>query len=315
MCHSAFPKLNDTGASFEHNGFRMDDEKGTYLWEKPLALAGRINAGYTSNKVDWTPAMGPMQDEKSSAFRLNDWQLFMAGTLAPGVSYFGQIVGRVDGLDPDAGNATTPADTMTSEIETETFWIQFNDVLADSALNVRIGKDHVDNHFLSTPLRLTRAGYLIQTQPMLGASLHPSAVSAEINGMAPFAEYSIGVRNYGPGYDSKDDNEQRLGAYYAILNRHFIDENTASFMINHDRKGDANTGTDDKVLGYGLSFDLHLQDLNIVTGLFNYTEGKNIRAGDAMKATSGTVELIYPLQQSIVGTARYDFNRWNIVSG
>ncbi|MEE9190414.1 MAG: hypothetical protein V3U16_06550, partial [Candidatus Neomarinimicrobiota bacterium] len=327
-CHIGFPKLDHFGMEFDRLGFRMPGEKGKFLWEQPIPLAGRINLDYEYSSIEFNPQMPMMGmvDEKRSGLGLFDVQLLTGGTLAPMVSFFGQFVYKVNGLGPDATDAIdatdpsaiTMANTLESETRIEAFFVQLDDLLPDAMMNLRIGKDHVDNHFLCVPLRLTRASRLIQFQTMLGASLHPMALGAELNGTIPFGrgmdyklDYNLGVRNYGPAYDSKEDNEQRFGAFYAFVNQH-IKKQIVSFMVTSDRRGDANEGTDDNTLGYGVSLDLHLGDLNIIPGYFWYHEGAKIRSGDKLDVTSGTVEMIYPILPTLLGTLRYDFNNWDI---
>lgn len=58
-------------------------------------------------------------------------------------SILGVVRGRVPGLEEDTASAD---DTVTTDIETEAFVVQINDLLPDSLLNVRIGKDHIDNY-------------------------------------------------------------------------------------------------------------------------------------------------------------------------
>lgn len=316
LCHTGFPQLNAFGMDFKQRGYRMPGQDGKLLWEQPIPLSGKVDFSYQYGNDNWDPedtGMG-LVDRKTSALGLDGWQLFAGGTVAPKVSFFGVLEGEVPGLEPDAGldPGTGMADTATTEVETETFLVQFNDLLPDRILNLRIGKDHVDNYFLSTPRRLTRADYLIQIQPMLGPSLMPASVGAEVNGFVPVGlRYAVGVRNYGSTYDSKDDNEQRLGAYYAWANQS-VRGQTVSLMVSGDRAGDANTDTDDSTLAYGASLDLRVGAVTIIPGYFWYQEGAKIRAGSELDATSGTIEVIYPIRSGLLGTVRYDFNNWDL---
>lgn len=318
MCHVGFPKLNQFGMEFKQRGYRMPKQEGKFLWEQPIPLAGRLNFSYRYLKNETEMNMGMMGTTtiktKSSALGLDNWQLLTGGTLAPGISFFGMIVGEVGGLAPEAGMSPGMADTLETRIETEAFVVQINDLLPDSLLNARIGKDHIDNYFLSMPRRLTQANYLIQIQNMLGASLHPMSVGVELNGFHPVGlRYAAGTRNYSPGFDSKDDNEQRLGAYYGWANYSLFGQ-TASLMVSSDRRGDENTGMDDNTLAYGASLDLRLGPLNIIPGYFWYNEGADIRGGNELDVNSGTVELIYPILPTLLAVGRYDFNTWDLMN-
>ena len=320
MCHTGYPKLNKFGMSFKQNGYRMPGQRGKFLWEQPIPLGGRLNFSYQSRKDEMDMGMMGVRKTEDSALRFDEWQLLMGGTLAPNVSFFGMIVGEVEGLEPDAGMSPGMADTLETRLETEAFIVQINDLAPDGLLNLRIGKDHVDNYFLSMPRRLTQARYLIQIQQMLGASLHPMSVGAELNGFHSMGlRYAAGVRNYGPGFDSKgdpadpmkDSDEQRLGAYYAWANQDVMGQ-TVSLLVSRDRVGDANLGMGDSTLAYGVSLDLHLGPLNVIPAYFLYNEGGKIRGGNELDVTSGTVEVIYPVMPRLLGTVRYDFNDWDM---
>lgn len=232
-----------------------------------------------------------LSDVKRSRFGLDDWQLLAGGTLAPRISFLGILRGSVPGLD---GETTGAGDRDTTDLETERFVVQINDLLPDSLLNVRIGKDHIDNYFLSSARRLTRADYLLQIQPALGASLRSWSVGTELNGFHPIGlRYAAGVRNFNPEYNSKNHGEQRIGAAYAWVSQ-TIRHQAISLIVNSDRVGDANIGTDDLTLGYGVSLNLYVLDaFNIVPGVFWYREGGDPHGGRDLEAFSGTLELIF----------------------
>lgn len=324
LCHVGYPKLNKFGMDFKQRGYRMPGQEGKLLWEQAIPLAGRLNFSYQSRNDEVEMNMGMMgkvkTETKSSGLGLDSWQLLTGGTLAPKVSFFGMIVGEVDGLGPDATDpidSTDPmaprmVDTLSTEIATEAFIVQINDLLSDGLLNLRIGKDHVDNYFLSMPRRLTQANYLIQIQNMLGASLHPMSVGTELNGFHPVGlRYAAGVRNYSPAFDSAEGNEKRLGAYYAWANQSVMGQ-TLSLIVSGDKVGDVENNMDDKTMAYGASLDLYIGPLNIIPGYFMYNEGGNIRGGNELDVNSGTIEVIYPILSNLLATARYDFNEWDI---
>ncbi len=315
MCHTGFPKLNAFGFVFKQGGYRMPpitNNPGKFLWEQPLPLSGRVDLSALSERDRWDPEVtgivdGPdLRNTRRSRFGLDDWQLLTGGTLAPRISFLGILRGSVPGLE---GETTGTDDPDQTDLETEVFVVQINDLLPDSLLNLRIGKDHIDNYFLSSARRLTRADYLIQIQPALGASLRSWSVGTEVNGFHPIGlRYAAGVRNFSPGYNSKNDNEQRIGAAYAWVSQ-TIRHQAISLIVNSDRVGDANLGTDASALGYGVSLNLYiLNAFNIVPGLFWYREGADAHAGRDLEVFSGTLELIYPFLGNLWGTFRYDFH-------
>lgn len=291
LCHVGFPKLNHFGEEFEHRGFRMPGQEGRFLWEQPsIPLAGRINALAQMQIDRWSPDLPEhgLTDTVKSGLSLFDWQILTGGTLAPRVSFFGQLVGKVQGLGPDDSDTTaTPVDHGTSTIRVEVFWAQFNDLLDDGRMNLRIGLDHIDNHFLSTPLRLTHADYLIQFQPgHIGASLHPLAFGVGLNGAFESygLDYDVGLRNYGPFYNSREGHEARLGAYYGVVSKQ-ISEHTVSFLLAGDKTGDANLHQAGTTLGWGFSLDVHLGKLEFIPGLFWYNDNSR---GSATSTGGGT---------------------------
>jgi len=315
MCHTGFPKLNAFGFVFKQGGYRMppiSNNPGKFLWEQPLPLSGRIDLSALSESDRWEPQVTgivgepDLSDLKRSRLGLDDWQLLAGGTVAPRVSFLGIVRGTLPGLE---GETATAGDPDTTELETEVFVVQINDLLPDSLLNLRIGKDHIDNYFLSSARRLTRADYLIQIQPALGASLRSWSVGTEVNGFHPVGlRYAAGVRNFNPEYRTESDNAQRIGAAYAWVSQ-TIRHQAVSLIVNSDRVGDANLGTEASALGYGVSLNLYmLNAFNIVPGIFWYREGADAHGGRSLEVLSGTLELIYPFRGNLWGTLRYDFH-------
>jgi hypothetical protein len=342
LCHVGFPKLNSFGQEFYERGFRMPGQEGKFIWEQSsIPLGGRIDALAQMDMVRWSPQLAEhlLTNSVQTGLSLFDWQILTGGTLAPHVSFFGQLVGKIQGLGPGHTDTDTTVEHGTTRFRTEVFWAQVDDLLDDGRMNVRIGLDHVDNHFLSTPLRLTHADYLIQFQPgHIGASLHPLAVGVGLNGVFRSYEldYEIGVRNYGPFYTAKDGHDFQLGAYYALISKQ-IAEQTVSVLVTGDRTGDANLGQDGPTVGWGISLDVHLGKLEFIPGLFWYRDmsgtgetsvteddgttpppeehvhdevGGHVHATSAngAKIFSGTVGFIYAFRPDLLGTVRYDFH-------
>lgn len=86
MCHSSFPRLNDLGARFRANGYRMpggENLEKTVL-ESPAPVAFRTSAGYNYYLLKNSPAPG---GDKRSAIELNGLDILSAGLLAPKIGY------------------------------------------------------------------------------------------------------------------------------------------------------------------------------------------------------------------------------------
>lgn len=316
VCHTGYPKLNSFGFEYKQRGYRMPGQsnEGKFLWEQPIPLSGRINLSAAYETDRWKPeitgiaGVPSLTAARRSRFALDDWQFLTGGTLAPRISFLGTITGRVQDLE-SGPTGTAPADGASTDLDTDLFLVQINDLIPNAGLNVRLGKDHIDNYYLSSRRRLTRADYLIQIQPALGASLSSSSVGAEANGFVPIGlRYAAGIRNFSSSYIVKEDDAQRIGAYYAWASQK-VEGQTASVMIAGDRVGDANLGTDDTALGYGASFNFFIfGTLNIVPGIFWYQEGGDAHGGRKLEVMSGTLEVIYPFSGNLWGTLRYDFH-------
>ncbi len=84
MCHSSVPRLNDFGARYRANGYRLPgrekDEK-TVL-ESPPPVALRTSGGYTYEKND-----NSGDAPQTSGFRMNGLDLLSAGLVAPKIGY------------------------------------------------------------------------------------------------------------------------------------------------------------------------------------------------------------------------------------
>ena len=211
----------------------------------------RVNFSVPSySKRNWNRISGPTQvppdiafvfgepgelraDSEGTAFQLTDWQLLAGGTLAPHVSFLFQVVGEVEGLN--SANQGFPAPETSpgsTENDTEAMVGQIDDLLPNAMLNLRIGKDHVDNLFLSRPRRLTLAPYTLMFQPLTGGSLHANVVGVELNGLYESGLwYALGVRNLHPKFNSDDNNEVRPGAFYFTLNYPFLEGQTLGLIL------------------------------------------------------------------------------------
>ncbi|MDC4203329.1 MAG: hypothetical protein MPW17_02510 [Candidatus Manganitrophus sp.] len=292
MCHTGFPKLNAFGFVFKQGGIgcrRSATIPGSFFGssrsplgtdrslrahrERPLGPGGDGNRRRPRSERCKTE---PIRSRRLAAVGRGDPR--------PADLFLGILRGTIPGLE---GETTGTDDPDATDLKTEVFVVQVNDLLPDSLLNLRIGKDHIDNYFLSSARRLTRADYLIQIQPVLGASLRSWSVGTEVNGFHPIGlRYAAGVRNFSPEYNSKNDNEQRIGAAYAWVSQ-TIRHQAVSLIVNSDRVGDANLGTDASALGYGASLNLYvLNAFNIVPGVFWYREGGMRTAGEISKSSA-----------------------------
>jgi hypothetical protein len=340
FCHTGFPKLNSMGILFKQNGYRMPGSKGTYLWEKPIPLAFQLGFALPQyEKRNWSVISGntnvPLatadgatgetrSDVSSTDLQITGWEIFSGGTLAPNVSYYFQVVGSLTGQAADNFKFPAPETAPgTTEIETESISIQFDDILPDGLMNFRAGKDHIDNLFFSSPRRLTFAPYLTMFQPLTGGSLLANVIGVEINGLHESTGiwYAVGMRNRSTRFNSSDVNEVRPGAYYGVLNIPFDvggEQQTLGFLANANKVGNENfganqnspsfAGTDAPTFGGGAVLDLNWGDFNFMPGFYYYREGRAAHGTlGTFQATSGTMELHYTIIPELILTGRWDF--------
>ncbi len=93
MCHSGFPRLNDFGARYRENGYRLpgrESEERTVL-ESPPPFAARTAAGYDSIRYDDAVITDVSQ------FRLEGLDLLSGGLLGSNVGYFVVFLPQISG--------------------------------------------------------------------------------------------------------------------------------------------------------------------------------------------------------------------------
>ena len=312
-CHVQFPKLNKFGIAYKNRGYRMKGEVGNYLWDsKIIPLAAIARVGYVFTRTD-------SDGDKSQTSEVVDGgvELFSGGTLAPRISYF------IDALT----DANAPL-------------IQFDDILPDSALNIKFGDFNVDNYYLSHPRRLTESTYLIQTSGagMASGSAAPGSgarddnvtftnAGVELNGQFIDRGFRYGV---GLGNDNRNGAEDSFGRMFYLFLNQDISNHTVSFLFRGDHIGDSadnlspadalaapDDTNDTYTIGGNVQFSFLQDKLNVVAGAYQFFGGEYLnfaepgRTSDTFQATSGTVEATYLLTEKILALARYDWHDTN----
>jgi hypothetical protein len=280
VCHVQFPKLKKFGIAFKNRGYRMEDEEGEFIWKTknlPIGVIGSFS--YVNSKNDTGGVItrsGEVTDVEA--------ELFAGGTLAPRISFF------VDGLAD--GNRSL---------------VQFDDILSESALNLKVGDFNVDNYFISRPRRLTSAGYLVQTGPEGKNGVTFANQGVELNGQ--FVDqgfrYQVGVGN-----DAATGSNHRFGnMIYAILNQD-IRNHVISVQYRRDNKIDDTHSV-------GAAVELRpFRKLLIDAAAYQFWGDESLKfTEDSMTkdfdATSGTVEVIYLLTKKWMALARFDWHDVN----
>lgn len=88
MCHSAYPRLNDFGARYRANGYRLPGRENVErtILESPTPVALRTSAGYTFYELKHLPDATPTQ--KQNGLALTGLDILSAGLLGPNIGYF-----------------------------------------------------------------------------------------------------------------------------------------------------------------------------------------------------------------------------------
>ena len=171
VCHEAFPKLNDFGIAFRDRGYQMGTEVDTpseNLVFSPFTFR-------TTPIYDYMTTTGVPTDQSNSTtvstgtFNLTSLDVLSAGVLAKDISYLTVITPFLD-----------------NQVDLESIWIRFSNLLDTGWLNVKIGKHELDIPFTEKrAFGLTNAGgnYLIY-------NYHPG-------GPANMDNFALGENQYG----------------------------------------------------------------------------------------------------------------------
>jgi len=293
-CHVQFPKLNAFGIAFKNRGYRMKGEEGDYIWDSkvfPIAAIGRF--GYNLRATE-TGSGDERTNSDTSEIVDGGIELFSGGVLGPRVSYF------VDALTVD-----------------NLALVQFDDILPNSALNIRTGIYNVDNYYLSHPRRLTESTYLVQLTGNRADNVTFQNRGVEFNGQ--FEEsgfrYALGVGNDTTNNGSGDKFGKH---YYFLLNKSVFDSHNISFLFRGDTIGASNDNanvddTADDTFAFGGNVDLHYGNMTIVAGAYRFFGGDSqdfTEGGKRVdyKANSGVVEATYEFSEKLLALARYDWH-------
>ncbi len=287
-CHTTFPKLNEAGIAFRQRGFRMEDEgPGEHVYsQKHVPIGGMVKMKNVF--MDDEASVSP-DPNKDNVFSVNEVQLWAGGVLGPNLSFFGDMLGDLDGKSP---------------ITPQHFFVILNDVVSDSRVNIKLGAYHMDFPFLSDHRIPTISKYLFRGTATSSEEFAPGTRGGEFNGW--FGEtgtrYAAGLRKAAVANDTNS-----MKSYYAWLAQ-TVElagfPQTLGVMFLQDRNGDKATNTDDDTSTLSGALDLHFGLTGLVLAFVQY-EGGVSEAN--VEIDSGTAELLHAFTENIVGVARYDF--------
>ncbi len=88
MCHSAYPRLNDFGARFRADGYRLPGREKTEktILQSPTPVALRSSSGYTYHELQHE--LDAARTPKRSGLAMNGLDILSAGLLGPEIGYF-----------------------------------------------------------------------------------------------------------------------------------------------------------------------------------------------------------------------------------
>ncbi len=196
-CHLAGPVLNAAGERFMANGYRATAVAAHRAdGAQPLPVSIVLEAGAMYARGDTVGAGGASGPHTTGAFRQHALYLHAAGTAGVNVSFRIQA-----GLD-----------SAMSAVHTTSAFVQFDDVVRDGALAIKVGVFDAGLPFLSAARRSTRREYL--------APVELAAQGVELNGAHSAWGYAIGQMNSSrAGVGSNGHGFNRLEDTYLRVTR------------------------------------------------------------------------------------------------
>jgi hypothetical protein len=232
-CHSAFPKLNQTGQNFRTNGFRFPEDKE---WNdvqdlKHVPLSAEIEVEAEFNKT-----RGKGAKAQETLLKIDEIEL-MAGTPLGKEGRFSgyNVLSFVEG-DVNVGQA----------------YGQVNDLIGETGhglLNVKVGQFDIALPFLSSTQRVIKQRYFAQEAlGILGArrqggSTESEAVeiyntAVELNGQFVSTEIGGITHRYAVGFfqpkSLKDGNHLGTPGVHATYTINFLENYSIGFIYKRD---------------------------------------------------------------------------------
>ena len=147
-CHEAWPKLSDQGIAFRDNGYQWGTGKDSPIKLDPTywPIALRSTVGYQYSSLTNQATNGGPATVHSGRIGYTGVDLLMAGTLTHDVSFLAVLEPFLTnaGLAPNANGAiASPGETGLME----SLWVRFDNLLATSWLNFKLGRGALDLPF------------------------------------------------------------------------------------------------------------------------------------------------------------------------
>jgi len=184
MCHSNFPRLNDFGLRFRHNGYQLpgrENEEKTVL-ETPAPIAFRTTAGYNRDKFTNTTGATDV-----SQFQISSLDFLSGGLIGENIGYFMVYPPQINASRGVVGQSGT----------VEMANVMFSNILPSRRFNIRVGRFEPDYIPFSVKRSISYSPYEIYDFSFAGgAAFSDTQEGIELTGYSPCGfGYAAGLIN------------------------------------------------------------------------------------------------------------------------
>ncbi len=131
-CHTAWPELNAFGQVFRDNGYQLENDRDSPIWQNPsyFPITFRITPNWHRESTDHQPTdANPIGETITQhAFDLSGMDLWTGGTLFKNVSFI-----------------LLPSSNSTATFHFESAFVRFDNLLKTPWLNLKFGRFELDN--------------------------------------------------------------------------------------------------------------------------------------------------------------------------
>ncbi len=316
MCHSAFPRLNDFGARYRMNGYRLpgEEQKERTVLESPPPFAARVHAGF-----DYVNSERDPQGQDVTRFAVTGFDLLSAGLL-------GQHIGYLVVYPPSLPEARGIAGQQGS---LEMANVVFSS-LGTRWLNVRAGRFEPAYAVFSDKRRLTFTPYLPYEASFPGGPpLSETQEGIEITG------YQFSGFSYAAGWingsstnrlsDFPEDLYARVAYVFGRGEGQTSGQRLGLTGIFGRARPQAGAADRQRHLRLGADASLNYRQLNLELQYFlSRDQGPLWGEGSEVTTSSGSAQLNYFPMTSLAAFARFgllltpeeiDSDAWQAVGG
>ena len=137
-CHTAWPELNNFGQVFRDNGYQLENDRDSPIWQNPTywPMTFRITPQWHRENTDHQPVDATPGDPTTlgegkvlqHGFDLSGVDIWAAGTLYKDISF-----------------SVLPSSDSSGNFHFENAFVRFDNLLKSRWLNVKLGKFELDN--------------------------------------------------------------------------------------------------------------------------------------------------------------------------